>query len=150
MGRRGLSEAARETAHKRTHGDDTAKLAWLKQCLCGRLLAEITREEITAISKRKKAEAINSTANRYLSLVRAVLLKAWLEWHWLDRVPRVKPYREAKRRVRWFTPEQVRALLDELPEPNSGRRPLMQTCCIGAMPVVREVPTCASSKAGQG
>lgn len=40
---------------------------------------------------------------------------AWLEWHWLDRAPKVKLYPEAKRRVRWTTPEQARALLRELP-----------------------------------
>lgn len=105
-----------ESAHKRTYSDDIAKLAWLQQFLRGRVLGEITREEIAAIGERKKSEASGATANRYLALVRAVLRKAWLEWHWLDRVPKVKLYREPKRRVRWITPEQARILLDELPE----------------------------------
>jgi len=30
-------------------------------------------------------------------------------------VPKVKLYREAKRRIRWITPEQAKALLRELP-----------------------------------
>ncbi len=105
-----------ETSHKRTHGGDIAKLAWLQQFLRGRVLAEITREEIEAIGARKKAEASGATANRYLALVRAILRKAWLEWEWIDRAPKVKLYREPKRRVRWITPEQASALLDELPE----------------------------------
>jgi hypothetical protein len=105
-----------ETAHKRTHDDDVAKLAWLQQFLRGRVLASITREEIAVIGESKKAEASGATANRYLALVRAILRKAWLEWRWLDWVPKVKLYREAKRRVRWITPEQARVLLDELPE----------------------------------
>lgn len=105
-----------ETAHKRTHGDDIAKLAWLQQFLRGRVLAEITREEIAAIGARKKVGASGATANRYLALVRAILRKAWLEWEWIDRVPKVKLYREPKRRVRWITPKQASTLLDELPE----------------------------------
>jgi hypothetical protein len=69
----------RETSHKRTHVDDIAKLAWLQQFLRGRVLAEITRDQIVAIGERKKAEASGATANRYLALVRAILRKAWLE-----------------------------------------------------------------------
>jgi integrase len=106
----------RETSHKRTHADDIAKLAWLQQFLRGRVLATITREEIAAIGERKKAEASGATANRYLALVRAILRKAWLEWEWIDRVPKVKLYPEPKRRVRWITAEQASTLLDELPE----------------------------------
>lgn len=105
-----------ESAHKRTYSDDVAKLVWLQQFLRGRVLAAITGEEIAAIGERKKAGASGATANRYLALVRAILRKAWLEWHWLDRAPKVKLYREPKRRVRWITPEQARVLLDELPE----------------------------------
>ncbi|XYJ12723.1 tyrosine-type recombinase/integrase [Telluria sp. B2] len=105
-----------ETAHKRTHGDDIAKLAWLQQFLRGRPLAEITREEIAAIGERKKAEASGATANRYLSLIRAILRKAWQEWEWIDRAPKLTLYRESKRRVRWITSEQAKVLLAELPE----------------------------------
>jgi integrase len=105
-----------ETSHKRTHGGDIAKLAWLQQFLRGRVVAEITREEIAAIGARKKAEASGATANRYLALVRAILRKAWLEWEWIDKAPKVKLNREPKRRVRWITPEQASTLLDELPE----------------------------------
>ena len=105
-----------ETSDKRTHADDIAKLAWLQQFLRGRALAGITREEIAAIGQRKKAEASAATANRYLALVRAILRKAWMEWQWVDRIPKVTLYRERKRRVRWITPEQAASLLDELPE----------------------------------
>lgn len=63
------------------------------------MLAEITREEIAAIGARKKAEASGATANRYLALVRAILRKAWLEWEWIDKAPKVKLNREPKRHV---------------------------------------------------
>jgi integrase len=106
----------RETSHKRTHGDDIEKLAWLQQFLRNRLLAEITHEEIAAIGERKKAEASGATANRFLALIRAILRKAWLEWRWIDQAPKVRLYPEPKRRVRWITPEQASALVAELPE----------------------------------
>ena len=76
---------------------------------------EIPRDEIAAIGLRKKREASNATANRYLSLIRAILRKACLEWEWIERVPKVKMYPEPKRRVRWIPLEQARALLDALP-----------------------------------
>ena len=103
------------TEHKRTHQDDVSKLGWLQQFLRGKELAAITREEIVAIGERKRTEASGPTANRYLALIRAILRKACNEWEWIDKVPQVKLYKEAKRRVRWLTPEQANCLLSELP-----------------------------------
>ena len=105
-----------ETAHKRTHHEDVLKLDWLQQFLHNRALAEITRDEIAAISACKRAESSNATANRYLALIRAILRKASLEWEWIARVPKVKVYPEPKRRVRWITPRQAKMLLEALPE----------------------------------
>lgn len=105
----------KETEHKRTHDEDVAKLKWLQQFLRGRVLAEITREEIIAIGERKKTEASGPTANRYLALIRAILRKACFEWEWIDKAPKVKLYKESKRRVRWITPEQATCLMMELP-----------------------------------
>ncbi|MCQ9326418.1 site-specific integrase, partial [Neisseria dentiae] len=45
----------------------------------------------------------DSTKNRYLALIRAILNKAAKEWQWLDNVPKITLYREAKRRIRWLT-----------------------------------------------
>lgn len=104
-----------ETQHKRTHRDDMMKLAWLQQFLRGLVLADITRDQIAAIGERKKSEASGPTANRYLALIRSILRRACLEWEWIDKVPKVKLYREPQRRVRWITPEQVKTLLAELP-----------------------------------
>jgi hypothetical protein len=55
-------------------------LAWLQQFLKGRILVDISRDEIAAIGERKKAEASGPTANRYLALIRAILRKACFEW----------------------------------------------------------------------
>lgn len=106
----------RETTHKRTHLRDMRKLAWLQQFLRGRVVAEITRDEIFAIGEYKKAESSGSTANRYLALIRSILRKACLEWEWIDKAPQVKLYKEPKRRVRWITPAQVKHLLAQLPK----------------------------------
>ena len=104
-----------ETSQKRTHLEDVRKMAWLQQFFRGRQLTSITREEIASIGDKKKCEASPATANRYLALIRAILRKACYEWDWIEKAPKVKLYTEAKRRVRWITPEQVSALLGELP-----------------------------------
>lgn len=105
----------KETEHKRTHAEDVSKLEWLQQHLRGKELVAITRESIVDIGEKKKAESSGPTANRYLALIRAILRKACLEWEWIDKAPKVKLYKEAKRRVRWITPEQAKQLLSELP-----------------------------------
>lgn len=117
--RRTWDEAAlkwlQEMSHKATHAEDIAKIRWLTQHLRLRFLDEIDRELIDQLGQLKAEQASRSTANRYLALVRAILRKAHFDWEWTDRVPKVRLYREAKRRVRWITPEQARQLLAELP-----------------------------------
>jgi integrase len=105
-----------ETAHKRTHREDVVKLNWLWQFLGNRVLAEITRDDIASIGARKRAESSSATANRYPTLIRAVLRRSCLEWEWIDKVPKVNTYPEPKRRIRWITPMQVEKLLATLPE----------------------------------
>ena len=104
-----------ETAEKKTHHEDIRKVAWLQQFFRGRQLDSITRDEVAAIGTQKKAEASGPTANRYLAVIRAVLRRACNDWDWLEKAPKVKLYPEAKRRVRWITPEQVQRLMIELP-----------------------------------
>ena len=104
-----------EMSHKKTHLEDVRKLAWLQQYLRGRVLSEISRDDISAIGEVKRDESSGSTANRYLALIRAILRRACFEWEWIIRTPKVRMYQEAKRRVRWITPEQAKVLLGELP-----------------------------------
>jgi integrase len=105
-----------ETQHKATHHEDKVKLVWLQQFLRGKPLAEIDRELIVSIGAKKLQESSPATANRYLALIRSILRKAMNDWEWIDRAPFVRLYKEAKRRVRWITPEQAEKLLGELPE----------------------------------
>jgi integrase len=94
---------------------DLAKLRWLDPIL-GRLnLAEITLEVIDLIRAAKLKEASKPTVNRYLALVRAILLKARDQWEWIDKVPKIKLFKEIASRERSLTPEQAKRLLTELP-----------------------------------
>lgn len=82
--RRTWKEAAikwlKETDHKATHNKDIMSLRWLDQFLGSKYLDEITRDDLTTIGETKRDESNCSTANRYLSLVRAILMRSRDEW----------------------------------------------------------------------
>ena len=104
-----------ETSHKASHKDDIAKLKWLHSILGELMLDEITLDVIARIKAARVKEASKSTANRFLALVRSILKRAVEEWDWLEKAPKVKLFKESEGRVRFITPEQVQALLSELP-----------------------------------
>lgn len=106
----------RETEHKRSHMQDVKQVSWLQQYFRGRFLHELTREVVADVAAIKRREASAATANRYLAMIRAILRRAALEWEWIDRAPLIRLYPEPKGRVRWLRPEQLPALLLELPE----------------------------------
>jgi len=105
-----------ETAHKRTHAEDRAMLAWLDHELGGKWLDEIDRAQIDRIKAKRAAIASKTRANRYLALIRSVLRKACHEWEWVDRVPKVTLFREDKGRIRALTQEEFWRLHEELPD----------------------------------
>ncbi len=119
-----------ETQHKATHHEDIAKLKWLHSHLGNLMLDEITRDvlDVVAREKRKpftvktktgKERAYSPKAasvNRYLALIRSILIRARDEWEWIDKVPKVSLFKEPEGRERSITPEQARRLLEELPE----------------------------------
>lgn len=104
-----------ETTHKASHRDDISRLRWIQPYLRGKVLTEINRELISRIGEIKAKESSPATANRVLAVIRTILRKAALDWEWIEKVPRIRLYKEAKRRIRWLTPEQVQTLLNELP-----------------------------------
>lgn len=104
-----------ETKHKATHADDKAKLRWLDPYLGGRHLDEIDRTLIDRIKFDREKIASAGTTNRYLALIRAILKRACDEWEWIDRVPKVKMFKEAEGRVRSLTPQEFERLRRELP-----------------------------------
>lgn len=104
-----------ETRHKATHHQDIAKLKWLHSILGNLMLDEISLDVIARLKSERRKQVGESTTNRYLALVRAILKRAVDEWDWLDKAPKVKLYKEPEGRVRFITPEQVMRLLRELP-----------------------------------
>ena len=112
-----------ETRMKATHEEDKKKLAWLSPLLNNRPLNQINSQVITQIRTassqvitRSGEGRTHSTTNRYLALVRSILIKAKDDWEWLERVTKIKLFKEPPGRVRFLTPEQAKRLLEELPE----------------------------------
>jgi integrase len=106
-----------EMSHKASASDDKAHLRWVDRFLGGVELKTINRDVLDRIHAARVADGVaNSTVNRTMEVVRAVLRRAANEWEWLDRVPRVRMLPEPNRRVRWLTREEADRLIGELPE----------------------------------
>ena len=105
-----------ETSHKATHGEDKKKLVWLHPFLGDLSVDEVTMDVIDRLRSAKLKEASKATVNRYLALVRAILIRARDEWEWVDKVPKVRLFKETNSRERSLTVSQAKALLAELPE----------------------------------
>jgi len=67
------------------------------------------------MSARKAEGVANSTVNRTLEVVRAVLRRAAYDWDWITKAPRVRMLPEPKRRIRWLTREEADRLIGTLP-----------------------------------
>jgi len=105
-----------ETSEKATHHEDKRKLIWLDGYLGELMLDEVTLDVIDSIRAAKLKEATKATTNRYLALIRSILLRARDEWEWIDKVPKVRLFKESANRERSLTREQAGKLLAELPE----------------------------------
>lgn len=105
-----------ETSEKATHKEDKKKLVWLHSFLGDLNLDQVTSDVIDQIRSAKLKEASKGTSNRYLALVRAILIRARDEWEWVDKVPKIRLFKEMTSRERSLTKEQAKRLLDELPE----------------------------------
>ena len=108
---------AKEKSYKASWRNDKTHLRWLDQHLRGVELNAITRDRIDRIIQARVKEGVkNSTVNRMLEVLRAILRKAANEWEWIDRAPAITMLNEPKRRIRWITREEAERLLEELPE----------------------------------
>jgi len=114
---------ARERSGKRSWDTDAIRLRWLHAHFGD--VADvrlITRDSLHAILVRHRpineasAAPANSTANRIVALVQAILNAACREWDWLERSPKLRTYPEPEGRQEWLTPAQWRSLEAELPE----------------------------------
>ena len=105
-----------ETSDKATHQEDISKLKWLDRFLGGRMLDEINLDYIDKIKSEKLKESSKATVNRYLALVRSILIRSRDEWEWIDRAPKIRLFKETNNRERSLSIEDARVLLSELPE----------------------------------
>ena len=114
---------------------DEAAAKWLKEKQdkksirsdIGRLraLGALRGKDLASLDRRTIMQTVialpcgNSTKNRYLALIRAILNKAAREWEWLDHAPRLTLYQEPKKRIRWLKPTEAQKLLDVLAQRNT-------------------------------
>ena len=76
-----------------------------------------TRDVLDDLTQSRLSDGVtNSTVNRMLEIVRAILRRAEREWEWLEHAPHVRMMPKAKRRVRWLTREEADRLISELPD----------------------------------
>lgn len=106
----------RETDQKKDHQKDIDKIRWLDPYLGDKYLHEIDRDLIDEIAHIKRKESSESTANRYLALIKSILNRACKEWRWIDSVPYIRLFKEPEHRIRWLSHDEARQLLMELPE----------------------------------
>ena len=50
-----------------------------------------------------------------MALVRSILIRARDEWEWIDKVPKIRLFKETNSRERALTVDEAKALLNELP-----------------------------------
>lgn len=80
------------------------------------MLDQITQDVIERVRSARLKEVSKATVNRYLELVRSILLRARDEWEWIERAPKVRLFKVTNIRERSLTQEQAKCLLSELPE----------------------------------
>lgn len=106
-----------EMKHKRTILQDIERFEYLQGFFQNLCLKDITKDRIREVILAKEKDNVKpSTINRYLSLIRAVLNKAYKEWDWLASVPYIKSRPENNERIRWITQSEANRLLQELPD----------------------------------
>lgn len=105
-----------EAEGKASLEDQKLHLRWVHPYLYDVALDAIDRNLIDALTHARRAEGVsNTTVNRMLQVVRAILRRAVNDWEWIDRAPAVRLLAEPKRRIRWLTREDADRLLKELP-----------------------------------
>lgn len=105
-----------ETSYKASQVSDKTHLRWLDRFLSGVMLDAINRDLLDSIKAARMAEGVkNSSVNRTMEVIRAVLRKAAYEWEWLDKALSIRMLPEPRRRVRWLTQDEANRLIAVLP-----------------------------------
>jgi integrase len=101
---------------KRTKSKDEYMLAWFGGYLDNEPLSAIDRDTIEDLRDGLREEgASESTVDRYLALLRAILRKARDEWRYIDNMPKVPMYGQKAPEPRWLRRDEFERLKQELP-----------------------------------
>jgi integrase len=104
-----------ETQNKDS-ANEASLFKYLDPILGDLYLDEIQRSHIDLVIRHRQVDGVcNTTINRYLQKIRAVLRRAHREWEVKCNPPTIKLLKEPKIRVRWITPNQAKKLLATLP-----------------------------------
>lgn len=77
-------------------------------------LSQITRGPISEFRDDMLDTRKPATVNRYLNVLRAILVKARDDWEWLERIPKIDRMKE-EGRAHYLSREQARRLIELLP-----------------------------------
>ena len=88
----------------------------VRKYLDGVKLTDINRALLKKIADEKAKSTSESTANRHMQLIRAVLKKAADEWEWIDKAPKAPMFKIKPKRIRWLTKHEAQCLIKEAPE----------------------------------
>lgn len=115
-----------ERPAKRSLNKDAGNLRWLHPYFGALRLDEIDADAIRAAADARAAEPADkrkdegkltsaATVNRMLALIRSIL-RAAVEWGWIDRAPAVRMRQEKAERLRWLTRDEADRLIAALPQ----------------------------------
>ncbi|KZY96925.1 integrase, partial [Oleiphilus sp. HI0072] len=118
-----------ENQHKKSLASDKRRLKMLHHWLSEKCLDEIDRELVDTIKFERAGQnklnahgqdtgqlVTHAEVNRMLALLRSILKAACDDWEWLDRIPKVKLFKEEGKRIRWISYEEAAKLLRHLPD----------------------------------
>ncbi|MBL0077219.1 MAG: site-specific integrase [Rhodocyclaceae bacterium] len=77
--------------------------------------ARLDEPTFSGKKEHHKRKIANSTVNRYLAAL-STILRAAVDYGWLDTAPRIRKLPEQKKRVAYLTREQLVILIAELPQ----------------------------------
>jgi integrase len=105
-----------DETRKRTRAKDEEILSWFDKHLKRQTVQDITRPVVEHLRALKAEESSESTADRYMALLRAVLRKCVNDWQVLASAPKISMYRPRSPEARWLTQPEFEKLCESLPD----------------------------------
>ncbi|HOK56911.1 MAG TPA: tyrosine-type recombinase/integrase [bacterium] len=103
--------------NKRSWKRDQLSISHIEKFLGNKYIYEIKEKDIEEYKKTRLETGIkHSTLNRELACLKTILNKA-KEWGYIDKIPKIKLFKENNQRVRYLTDDEEEKLLKIAPEP---------------------------------